>query len=189
MANTDVPPPPISLHPEAERVSALREQLAAFGPAPYIGVTWRAGTKGHRGLIYKQAPLDSIALAIKGTVSTFVALQRLPQDGELTRFADILGARLLDLTALNDDLEGMLALTGVLDDYICVSNTNVHLRVALGKGCRVLVPHPPEFRWMYDSEKSPWFPDTQIYRQRRNGDWKPTLTRLAQDLKYISARR
>ena len=185
MANADSPPGSITLPPDPARVSNLREQLAAAGPPPYIGITWRAGTQGRRGLIFKQAPLESIAGAVKGTTATFVALQRLPQDGELARFADSLGAPLHDFTALNDDLEAMLALSGLLDEYVCVSNTNVHLRVAQGKGCRVLVPHPPEFRWMYDGRKSPWFRDTLIYRQERDGDWQPALAQLADDLKNI----
>ena len=42
-----------------------------------------------------------------------------------------------DLTALNEDLEGMLALLSCLDEYTGVSNTNMHLRAAAGRTARM----------------------------------------------------
>jgi hypothetical protein len=76
----------------------------------------------------------------------------------------------------------MLALLAVLDEYVTVSNTNVHLRAAVGRGSRVLVPHPPEFRWMAAGRVSPWFPDSLIYRQDRAGSWDTAFAALTADL-------
>lgn len=75
-----------------------------------------------------------------------------------------------------------LALVGLLDDYVCVSNTNVHLRHALGKDYRVLVAHSPEFRWMAEGGESPWFPGTTVYRQAAAGDWDTALDTIGRDL-------
>jgi hypothetical protein len=111
-----------------------------------------------------------------------VALQRQPADGEVEAFAREAGRTVHDLTALNDSLEDMLALLAALDDYVCVSNTNVHLRAGVGGASRVLMPHPPEFRWMAAGEESPWFPGTRIYRQAPAGDWSAALARLKGDL-------
>jgi hypothetical protein len=82
----------------------------------------------------------------------------------------------------------MLALLDVLDDYIGVSNTNMHLRAGAGKTARVLVPWPAEWRWMIAGGTSPWFPGFRIYRQRPDGDWKEALTALAADLQSASGR-
>jgi hypothetical protein len=76
----------------------------------------------------------------------------------------------------------MLALLALLDDYVTVSNTNVHLRAAVNRGCRVLIPSPPEFRWMAAGSVSPWFPDCRIYRQGPDGSWDEALAGLAADL-------
>jgi tetratricopeptide (TPR) repeat protein len=182
MADTDTAPPSLVIPPLTEQTETLKHQLERFGPPPYLGVTWRAGTAGRREAIFKQVPLERFAGALRGVAGTFIALQRLPEPGEIGQFAECLEAPLHDLTALNDDLEAMLALTGLLDDYICVSNTNVHLRATQGRTCRVLVPHPPEFRWMYEGTESPWFRESCIYRQTRDGDWSPALTALHDDL-------
>jgi hypothetical protein len=74
---------------------------------------------------------------------------------EIERFSATLEASLHDITALNENLEDILAWSGLLDEYICISNANVHFRTAQSKTCRVLVPHPPEFRWMMEGESSP----------------------------------
>ncbi len=86
------------------------------------------------------------------------------------------------MTGLNADLEAMLALVGALDEYVAVSNTNVHLRAAVARESRVLVPNPPEFRWMQRGAQSPWFPGTTVYRQDVMGNWASALDQLRADL-------
>ena len=134
-------------------------------------------------MLFKNAPLDRIAAVFHGVPGTIVALQRAPEPGELDRLAAALGRPAHDLTALNDDLEAMLALVAALDDYVAVSNTNIHLRATIGRTSRVLVPNPPEFRWMAEGRESPWFPGTTVYRQETDQDWTLALADLARDLR------
>jgi len=61
-----------------------------------------------------------------------------------------------------------------------VSNTNMHLRAALGRTARVLVPLPPEGRWGSSGEVSPWFPGFAVYRD--TAGWDAALERLRADL-------
>ena len=175
------PPPPVAMMADGGRVARIAARLSAFGPPPYIGVTWRAGIADANRL-YKEAPMDVIARALSSTEATVVALQRHPEPGEIEGFADALGRQLFDATALNEELADMLALLAVIDDTIGVSNTNMHIRAGTGRGARVLVPHPPEFRWMAAGETSPWFPGFTVYRQRRDGGWGDAAEALARDL-------
>lgn len=175
-------PPSIGLAPLAEVEQRIKDRLAALGPPPYIGITWRGGTKGRDRMLFKEVPLAEFAAAIKGVEGTFLALQRNPNSGEIDDLTRALGGTAHDLTGLNDDLEAMLALMGAVDAYVCVSNTNVHLRAARGRGSHVLVPNPPEFRWMADGDASPWFPESRVYRQRTDGDWQAALDDLDRDL-------
>jgi hypothetical protein len=87
-----------------------------------------------------------------------------------------------DFSASNEDLEEMLALLAVVDEYVGVSNTNMHLRASVGRAARVLVPWPAEWRWLVSGDESPWFPGFRIYRQRPDGDWTAALERLACDM-------
>ena len=186
--------PPLALTPLPQRLREIEEMLAASGPPPYLGLTWRAGVapedqRGSVWVLHKGVPLDGLGAALHGIEGTFVALQRRPQSGEIERLAGTIGKPLHDLTALNEDLEAMLALLALLDDYIGVSNTNVHLRAGAGRSARVLVPCPPEWRWMAAGDESPWFPGFRIYRQRPDGDWSAALNQLTQDLQAEFAKR
>ena len=166
-ATADIPPS-IGLTVSMERAAAIRARLRALGPLPYIGVTWRAGTD-LRGFLSKETPLEGIAGALRSTAGTVVVLQRNPRTDEIGRFGRALGRPAHDFSSLNDDLEAMLALVDLIDDYVCVSNTNVHLRAATGHKCRVLVPNPPDFKWMATGRESPWFPGTCLYRESPDG--------------------
>ncbi len=177
----DIPPPyPLPVEPDhGERMAARLERL---GPPPYLGVTWRAGTMNVRGSLFKEAPLADLGRTLRPLSATVLVLQRNPKAGEIDEFSRVIGREAYDLTALNDDLEDMLAALSLLDEYVTVSNTNVHLRAGAGRTSRVLIPNPPEWRWMAAGDESPWFPGSAVYRQGMDGDWGAALQALTKDL-------
>lgn len=174
------PLPSITLSPDPAK---LKDCLASLEgrPRPWIGVTWRAGLPGFNSL-HKELPLEALAEALRPAGGTVFALQRQPAEGEVDRLSALLGSPVLNAAPLNEDLHSMLPLLAVLDEVVGVSNTNVHLRAALGGGARVLLPQPPEFRWMSRGDTSPWFPAMRLYRQGVDGGWNEALGRLATDL-------
>jgi hypothetical protein len=76
----------------------------------------------------------------------------------------------------------MLALLALVDDYVGVSNTNMHIRAGAGRAARVLMPAPAEWRWPGDGAGTPWFPGFTCYRQRHDGAWDAALAALREDL-------
>lgn len=180
-------PPPLALAPDAERQTTLRRRLAACGPTPYLGVTWRAGLDKH-GALFKQAPRAEIAKLAAAWPGTVLSLQRAPAAGEVAAFAAEAGREVADFAALNDDLDDMLALLSLIDEYVAVSNTNVHLRQSLGRGSRVLVPMPPDWRWLNLGDESPWCPGARVYRQTPDGNWSEAFVRLAADIEAVFSR-
>ncbi len=171
-------------------VQLARERLAEAGPGPYLGITWRAGQPLGRAVPYskrlaltKEIPPAELAAAVCHWPGTVVILQRQPEAEEIAAFNSGLGRDALDLSAWNESLEQMLALLSVLDDYVAVSNTNVHLREAVGRNSRVLIPmNTVDWRWMAEGDRSLWFPDCVLYRQTNSGDWRTALARLQAEL-------
>lgn len=175
-------PPPLSLTPLPSYVDQMRSRLKALGPGPYLGVTWRAGIKDQDLGLFKESPIGHLAKTLAAIPATVIVLQREPRNGEIEGFSAALGRLAHDFSALNEDLEQMLALLALLDDYIGVSNTNMYLRAGVGKTARVLVPTPPEWRWMAEGKESPWFFGFNIYRQGYDGDWSEAFASLEKEL-------
>lgn len=181
MTSADDVPPSINLPVPPDHLAIQAAALAAVGPPPYIGVTWRGGLR-EKDKLLKVVPIEALGAILRTVGGTLIALQRLPDKGELRKIAQAAQRPVHDFTALNERLEDMLALLSLLDEYVGVSNTNVHLRSTVGKGSRVLVPSPPEFRWMAAGSVSPWFRDCTVYRQEAGGSWDAALAALAGDL-------
>lgn len=168
--------PAVPLAPLPERREKARRALAALGPPPYVAVAWRAGTSLADQVGRSQRALDKqvdhATLAGHLPQGTLLSIQRLPRPGETEALAQEAGRPVADFSGWNEDLEDMLALLDCLDDYLAVSNTNIHLLAGLGKTATVFVPFPPEWRWMAAGSESPWFPGFRIIRLRADDRWQ-----------------
>jgi tetratricopeptide (TPR) repeat protein len=161
-----------------------------LGPRPWIGATWRAGTDLARQPEVGQAAMSQakavppglLGAALRGWPGTVIVLQRGGRPEDLAQFAAALGGPYRDLSSTSEDLPSLLALLASLDEYVGVSNTNIHMLAGLGKTGRVLVPYPGEWRWMSREEQSPWFPGFAVYRQPQSRDWAGPLAKLRGDL-------
>jgi Flp pilus assembly protein TadD len=170
--------------------SSMETRLRSVGSVPRIGVTWRAGiARDHptrlasvTNFLHKEIPLSDLARILRAWRGDIIVLQRDLLPGELDTLRSLSARPVHDFSDVSRDLEQLLALVSLLDDYVAVSNTNVHLRAAAGMRTRVLVPFPPEWRWMRSGTESPWFPGCRIYRQEANRDWSHALAQLQNDL-------
>ena len=147
-------PPPYAIPVLEDRQLRLREVLSDFGPPPRTGVTWRAGTANIRLALSKEIPVADLAGAVARWNGTLVIVQRNCDPDGRSEFERVVDRPVLDLSHSNDDIEDLLALSGLLYRYVGVSNTMTHLRAAAGKSLDVLFPLPTEFRWMNDGAHS-----------------------------------
>ena len=169
---------------------AEKAALERYGPPPYLGVTWRAGTDlGRRaefgndpGALMKAIAPTLLGRALREWPGSVIVLQRGARAGELEDFRSSCGKAVTDLSSLGDDLPALLAVLAALDEYVGVSNANMHLLAGIGKTARVLVPYPGEWRWMRRAGPSPWFPGFHLYRQPQSRDWSAALEALRSDL-------
>lgn len=174
-----LPPVPLEVLPEKRQEIVLRLASQRKATQPMIGITWQGGVAhAYNKHLFKEIPLEQLAAALRDKQATFVIVQRNPQPEQIAAFESALGKPVLDFSDLNNDLEGMLALMEQLDDYIGVSNTNMHLRASVGKTAHVLVPHLQDFRWMEKGDSSPWFPGFTVYRRTADNGWNNALEQL-----------
>jgi hypothetical protein len=151
-------------------------------------VTWQAGPvssrweASSRGAFFKRIAPELLGSALRGVPGTVAIVQRAAAAHDIEAFARALGRPAPDLTVRDDGLEDLLALMGLVDEYVGVSNTNMHLRAAAGRAARVLVPLPPEWRLGAAGDESAWFPGFRIYREAPATGWGGALAQLTADL-------
>ena len=176
-------PPPLPLEPRAERLATAEMRLRELGPPPHVALAWRAGEPktGLHETLYKQISPDELGYAFRDVKATLIAVQREPVEGEIAAIADAAGRTVFDGSFINRDIEDALAWMSAVGALVCVSNTNVHLRAGLAQPGHVLVPFPPEWRWMA-SGSSPWFPTFTVHRQDPAGSWRKALEDVSQHL-------
>ena len=179
LASSEVPES-LRLLPLEAHLASVRQSLQSIGPPPYTGFTYRAGLQGE-GALHKEVPLAELVSLLREVPGTLINLQRGQNMREQHDLEKSLHGQVLGTVGDDTDLETMLAVMACLDEYIGVSNTNMHLRAAVGKSGRVLVPHPADYKWMAAGQ-SPWFPTFQVYRQSVDGGWGTAFASLLSDL-------
>ena len=132
-------PPPVAISTPSERLAQWGERLARLGPPPYLGVTWRAGARREnrsefaaRGEDPLQKEIDIPASGLGATrmarnrphLAARAAARGRSENFSAKRSVDLL----VDLSALNENLEDMAAVLSLIDEYVGVSNTNMHIR-------------------------------------------------------------
>lgn len=167
-------PPPLPLQVNPNALCQFKEQLGLTRDIKRIGITWRAGTDKENNLatsVKKSIPLDVLISTLESFKGEVYILQRYPEEQEIQTLNERLSADVIDVSALNEDLLSMTYMLSVLDDYLAVSNTNVHIRGSLGKKAQVLVPFPPEWRWGFNKSTSSWYKYFTIHHSTEDGQW------------------
>lgn len=180
----DKVPPPLVLKPVSSLVNRLRKELDVSGSGPYIAVCWEAGIKGtlNEQSLFKRVSPDSLGRALSDWPGTIISIQRNAESSDEDLFRSGLGRSFLNMSHLNDDLQEMLALLSLVDNYAGVSCTNVHLLASLGKPANVFVPIPYEWRWISGGDKSPWFPTFNVLRENVESGWDNAFEDLRKEL-------
>jgi hypothetical protein len=49
----------------------------------------------------------------------------------------------------------------------------------------VLLQFSPDFRWLLDSDSTPWYPSLRLFRQKSVGDYDEVVQRVAEELENL----
>lgn len=169
------------LVPDAARVRHWREQLAALGPGPNIGISWRGGMRNTRRESRSIGLLDWAPI-LRACNANFVSLQYGDTREEREQLNAGIGIPLHHWQHAVDDLDETAALISALDLVISVTTTVIHLSGALGRPVWILTPANPEWRYQARGETMPWYPSARLIRQPSLGDWRPVLSDVARRL-------
>ncbi len=163
------------LRADETRIAHWRTRVEAL-PAPRIALVW-SGRAAHVNDRNRSIALTRLAPLLSVPAASFISIQRdlRPADAEaLARDPRILhvGEELRDFS----DTAAVLALA---DLVVCVDTSVAHLAAAMGRPTFILLPFQPDWRWLLDRDRSPWYPDARLFRQPAPRDWDSVLGRVA----------
>lgn len=169
-----IPSPGPYLKPDPARVAVWKTILPADRK---IGLVW-AGNPGHSNDARRSMPVEALKPLLSLADTCLVSLQV----GSKAHEAAILGPEVLDVTPRLTDFGETAALIANLDLVISVDTAVAHLAGAIGAPVRLLVPHAPDWRWLFDREDTPWYEGMRLVRQPKPGDWDSVVAKIMTEL-------
>jgi len=164
------------LHADPARVAAWRARLAPY-PRPWIALIW-SGNPKHRNDSRRSIPLVEFA-SCWTTQATWICAQNEVRAEDRDALVQ---SGMLDFSSDLSDFTETAALLTCVDRVVSVDTSAAHLAGALGRPTTLLLPQPPDFRWLLERSDSPWYPSMHLARQTIPGSWREVIAELAQSL-------
>lgn len=166
---------------DPKRIDYWRERLRELGPGRKIGLSWHGGFHSTNRAA-RSIELESLRPLLRIPGAHFISLQYSDCQEEIDRLRKMHGLVLHHWQEAIDDYSETAALVSALDLVVSVQTAVIHLAGALGRPVWALVPSTPEWRYMADGTRMPWYPSVRIFRQTRGADWKAVVMDVRQEL-------
>jgi len=163
--------------------AAARARIDAMRGSLNVGLVW-AGSRKHSNDRNRSCPLAALAPLLVLPDIAWYSLQHGEASKDLDGIAEAERIVPLPESASLADTAGLVA---ELDLVISVDTSVAHLAGALGRRCWLLLPFAPDWRWMLDSDATPWYPAMRLFRQSMLHDWSSVVTRVAAELRTLPA--
>ena len=192
--------PYLKPHDPCQSTQVLRELGVRAEKELLIGIAWKTtnlktGTRRSIDLsrllsIFSGLPVQCLSLQY-GDVESEI-LSCIPTEGFENKGAKRQqGIKVLQYKAVDNytDINGLSNLVHACDLVISIDSSVLHLASAMGKPTCALLSFVADWRWFIDTDLSPWYKNTKLYRQAKWGDWSSALRLLRSDLEKVVSTR
>jgi tetratricopeptide (TPR) repeat protein len=164
---------------DEELVSEKRRQFAAMRTDARsgirVGLAW-AGNPKYKADAARSMRLKTLLPLLRAVDAKWISLQKGEAAEQLAGLPE--DVVVVDGSSGERDLAETAALVATLDLVITTDTCIAHLAGAMGKPVWILLPHLADWRWMQETERTPWYPTARLFRQRTAGDWAGVLGRV-----------
>jgi len=163
------------LSADAELAAEKLAQFPGAGDGLRIGIAW-AGNPRYKADRARSMRLSTLLPLLRAMDATRISLQKGEAAEQLTSLPG--EVCVWDGSSRDEDLAETAALIAGLDLVITTDTCVAHLAGAMNKPVWILLPHLADWRWMQETETSPWYPSARLFRQTCTGDWPEVLERV-----------
>ena len=161
----------------AKARDVLRDQIGGHGRT--VGLIW-SGRPTHGNDRRRSIAFPSLRPLFDSPGTRFVSLQKPVPDRDQAA-VDATPALWRWPTELRD-FGDTAAIIANLDLVISVDSAVAHLAASMGKPTWILLPKICDWRWLRDTDRSPWYPTVRLFRQTVAGDWEAPIRAMAAEL-------
>ena len=152
-------------------------RTARMDPHLRVGIASQGGTWDQNRWI----PPSELRPMLSSTLADFIFLQ-----GFSAATGQAINNKIPSLSGGLEELAGVIA---NLDLVISIDTLSAHLAGALGVPCWLLLKSDADWRWQVDMTRTPWYPRTRIFRQRKVGEWTDPLAEVTHILHAAAKER
>ena len=165
------------LEADQKYVELLRKKIN-FGDRPLVGISWASFNCLNSDK--KSIELEKLEKTLTNFNCDVVNLQYGDVKKKVEEFTTDLNFRFINDHGIDvyNDIEGLAALIELCDLVVTIPNITIQLTGALGKKGWAIIPSSPNFTWTDYRATSLWFPNVDIFRQRKTGTWNEVLSEL-----------
>jgi ADP-heptose:LPS heptosyltransferase len=127
--------------------------------------------------------LEILVPLLRAVDASWISLQKEEAAEQLAHLPK--GIHVDDGSSDDRDLADAAAQIACLDLVITTDTCIAHLAGAMGKPVWILLPHLADWRWLQETETTPWYPTARLFRQSSPGDWEGVLSRLIGEIKRL----
>jgi tetratricopeptide (TPR) repeat protein len=162
------------LAPSHDALTRWRDRL---GPRmkPRIGIAWTGNPELKLDRI-RSMTLARLIPLVSDTRFEWHVLQKDVRDTDRDTLASLPQIRAHGGDLI--DFDHTAALTTEMDLVISVCTSIIHLAGALAKPGWVMLPMPPDWRWLEHREDSPWYPTLRLFRSKTVNSWDEVVGRV-----------
>ena len=144
------------------------------------GLAW-AGNPRYKADSARSVKLETLLPLLRTVNATWISLQKGEAAEQLANLpADV---DVADGSSSDCDLAETAATVAGLDLVITTDTCIAHLAGAMAKPVWILLPHLGDWRWLQETETTPWYPTAQLFRQKAAGDWAEVVGRVINALR------
>jgi hypothetical protein len=151
-----------------------------------VGLAWR-GSSGYARDKDRSPGLDVYTPLFEIPGLAFYSLQ-VGEFADDIHHAGLTGF-VADLTPMIKDWRDTARAIAAMDVVVTCDTSTAHLAGAMGKPTYILLNFACCWRWMRDTETTPWYNSARLFRQNLPGDWSLPVSQIATKLRILAGAR
>jgi len=167
------------LKADPEKIDIIKRRYEKLGTGLKIGISWKSSSAEFG----KQRTVDlkHWEPILKCPELIFINLQYGDCSQEIEEISKTFNINIFNDESIDSlkNLDDFAAQIMALDLVITIDNATAHIAGALGINVWTMIPYYPDWPWLINNERTPWYPQMKLFRQSQNNNWNSVVAEIA----------